>query len=149
MHVDSRDRAALVFDELLAPRAEHGFHVARGCCGVLSGLAGPLHVGVRGDGAVEVGVILLFPVVALKSREALRANVVRIIGGLVCCGGGQDLVIGALDEPVEVLAGMVVPIAQELLIGAERHILHQLVDDVFRVVLLALSCFAPRKRAAV
>lgn len=26
---------------------------------------------------------------------------------------------------------MVVPIAQELRIGAERHILHQLVDDVF------------------
>ena len=44
---------------------------------------------------------------------------------------------------------MVVPIAQELRIGAERHILHQLVDDVFRVVLLALSCFAPRKRATV
>gem|GEM_PF-4863315 len=44
---------------------------------------------------------------------------------------GQDLVIGTFDEPVKVFAGVIVPIAQELRIGAECHVLHQLVDDVF------------------
>lgn len=43
-------------------------------------------------------------------------------------GRGHDLVIGALDKPVEILAGMVVPIAQKPRVGTERHILHQLVD---------------------
>ena len=131
VNVDACDRAAFVLNELLAPGAEHGLDVVRGGCGVLRGLACPLHVGVRGDGAVEVGVVLLFPVVAFKRGEALGADVVRLVGCLVGRRGGQDLVVGAFDEPVEVLAGVVVPIAQKLRVGAERHILHQLVDDVF------------------
>ena len=65
-----------------------------------------------------------------------RQDVVRFVGGLVGRRGGQDLVVGAFDEPVEVLAGVVVPIAQKLRVGAEGHVFHQLVDDIFLLSLI-------------
>ena len=127
MHVGSGDLAVL-YDELLAPRGvdELGTHFLgfRRAC-----VERPLHVRVRSDGAVEVRVVLGFVVVALKRGEALRADVVGLVGLLVGSGAREHLEISALDEPVEVLARMVVPIAEEVGGRAVAHVFHELVDD--------------------
>lgn len=49
---------------------------------------------------------------------------------LVCRRSREHFVVGILDEPVEVFAGVIVPVAQELQIGAIRHVFHKLVDNI-------------------
>ena len=92
--------------------------------------ARPLHVRVRGNGAVEVGVDFFLVVVGFQRREALRADEVRLVRLAVGRGGFQHFVVGALDEPVEILARVVVPVVHHPGVAATARLLDELVEDV-------------------
>ena len=129
--VSARHGAVLVLDELLTGGAEDDLAASGYAC-VHGGLAGPLHVGVRGDGAVEVGIELLAVVVALVAREALRADVALLVGFLLGGRTLEHLEVRALDEPVEVDAGVVVPVGKHPWVDAGGALLLHLVhDDLF------------------
>ncbi len=89
----------------------------------------PAHVGKGGQGAVEVGIELGRVVVALQLGEALRPQEVGVVGLLVLEDRAHQLIAGVGDEPVEILAGMVVPIAEQPGVAPAARLLEVLVED--------------------
>ena len=129
--VSAAHGAGYILNELLPGGSEDDLATGGHAC-VHGGLAGPLHVGVRGDGAVEVGIELLAVVVALVAREALRADVALLVGLLLGGRTLEHLEVRALDEPVEVDAGVVVPVRKHPRVDAGGALLLHLVhDDLF------------------